>query len=80
MISADMIIKNENHKALDRIEQGLIRMETKYRKQMAAIQSWGSITSKEEDRHNKHYKQLRKFSKDFKNVLLGTDNQDDNAE
>ncbi len=60
----------ETLKTLDRIERGLIRIETRYKEQMAAIKTWGTVNREETENIRIFRKQLSEFTRDFKKVLL----------
>ena len=57
-------------KTLDKIENGLIKMETRYKEYLAARKSWGTIGVKEEKRHRKFHRKLVNATADIKNILI----------
>ena len=68
--------RKENHKALDRIERGLISLEKRYKQQSAALRSIGISSREEKERHFLFRKQLREISSDFRKIIFSSRNKD----
>jgi hypothetical protein len=62
-------IAKDNLKALDKIENSLIKMEGRYRKHLAEIKSWRFLSNDEDEEQLKFRKQLKVFTKDVKKMI-----------
>ena len=66
----------ETLKSLDRIENALIKMEEKYRKHVAGLKSWEFLSSKEDERRNRFYRQLTETARELRQLVFRNDDND----
>jgi len=71
--------KNSNsHQTLDRIENGLIKIEKNYKRYIANINTWGSVDSEEEkEGHRKFRRQIKTIVRDLRGTLTSSNKNKD---
>lgn len=70
-------VGKENLKTLDKIEQRMIKLESRYRKHISELKSWKFLSSEDDEEQIIFRKQLKNVTSEIKKILPVTDEKKD---